>query len=391
MRPTRIRDIIMRKLFSFLICGALLVSFASCESSSKKKGDSSDDSVSSSVTTEFLIGTWDYIHYSYIEYEGDEEEIYTEEGSLDVSEMGEYITFNSDNTYTSSMMMDGEWSLEDANTIYMSTLGGYEVGISSTNTATIKRVSATSFQLICEMIDEDAEEIKNGIYDEQCIATLTFEKRSTEPDPEGPAIDPETSSHAYVDLGLTSGTLWATCNVGANSPEEYGDYFAWGETTTKEKYSWLAEGDYKWGVFNEKDATNYGMTKYNQTDGNPILETLDDAATANWGGNWRMPTKAEQDELRTECTWTWTTLNGINGYEVKGTNGNSIFLPAAGYRLNSSLGSAGSDGYYWSSSLYESYPYGAYALFFGSVNYDWGSSSRYLGLSVRPVCSSVQK
>ncbi len=200
---------------------------------------------------------------------------------------------------------------------------------------------------------------------------------------------PDVNGHAYVDLGLTSGTLWATCNVGATNPEDYGDYFAWGETTAKSEYNWIT---YKYCNGSETTLTKYCTYSdygYNGfTDKKSTLEAADDAATANWGGDWRMPTKAEQDELRSECTWTWTTLNGVNGYEVKGTNGNSIFLPAAGFCGDSLLLSAGAYGYYWSSSLYESYPGRAYDLGFHSGNYAWRYKLRYYGQSVRPVCSS---
>ncbi len=199
------------------------------------------------------------------------------------------------------------------------------------------------------------------------------------------------NGHAYVDLGLPSGTLWATCNVGATSPEEYGNYYAWGEVEPKTYYNWSSEGDYKWGVYNGSD-TNYGMTKYNKTDGKTVLDPEDDAATVNWGGDWRMPTVDEIEELYSNCTREWTT--DYNGTGIAGRivtsdiNGNSVFLPAAGYRFNSSLNDAGSYGGYWSSSLGTSNPGNAYSLDFGSGYYVWDNSYRYFGLSVRPVCSS---
>ena len=183
--------------------------------------------------------------------------------------------------------------------------------------------------------------------------------------------------HVAVDLGLS--VKWATCNVGAEKPEEYGDYFAWGETQPKENYVWT---NYKWG-----DGTESNMTKYNNIDGLTTLELADDAAHVNLGGSWRMPTDAEMTELREKCTWTWTTQNGVNGYKVVGPNGNSIFLPAAGYIINSSLFAAGSYGYYWSSSFNTSSPSYAYSVVFipssmGRRDYDY----RYRGRSVRPVC-----
>ncbi len=199
----------------------------------------------------------------------------------------------------------------------------------------------------------------------------------------------------YVDLGLPSGTLWATCNVGAATPERAGDHFAWGETEPKENYDWTNEGDYKWGIYNETDATNYGMTKYNNEDGLLTLEAADDAATVNWGGKWRMPTQKEMQELLDECQWDWTTdYNGTGkaGYVVTSKaegNTNSIFLPAAGYYDHSYLTLAGSHGYYWSSSLDKEYPSRANALYFDWDEYKQNTDLRCRGYSVRPVQSTV--
>ena len=198
-------------------------------------------------------------------------------------------------------------------------------------------------------------------------------------------VDPY-NGHEYVDLGLS--VKWATMNVGASSPEEYGDYFAWGEVEPKETYSWST---YKWCNGSYDTQTKYCTNSdYGIIDNKTVLDASDDAATANWGGAWRMPTKEEQDELRTECTWTWTTENGVNGYRVtsnkEGYTDKSIFLPAAGYRGGSSLNDAGSDGYYWSSSLSTDYPNFAYELDFYSDYVDWNDYIRYYGQSVRPVC-----
>ena len=180
--------------------------------------------------------------------------------------------------------------------------------------------------------------------------------------------------YAYVDLGLS--VKWATCNVGATKPEEYGDYYAWGETTTKATYSWDT-----YTLTTDGGST---FTKYNTTDGKTVLELADDAARANWGGAWRMPTDAEWTELRENCTWTWTTKNGVNGYEVKSkTNENAIFLPAAGYRDDDDLSNAGF-GYYWSSSL-STYPLSAWGVFLDSGGVSRYGDNRYCGLSVRPV------
>ena len=145
----------------------------------------------------------------------------------------------------------------------------------------------------------------------------------------------------YVDLGLS--VKWATFNVGASRPEDYGDYFAWGETEPKEEYSWET---YKWG-------TSGKLTKYNTTDGKTILDPENDAAYVNWGGKWRMPTDAERDELVENCTWTWTTQNSVNGYKVTGPNGNSIFLPAGGYKGSGPDYPVGENGLYWLGNVYK--------------------------------------
>ena len=182
-----------------------------------------------------------------------------------------------------------------------------------------------------------------------------------------------------VDLGLS--VKWATCNIGATKPEEYGNYYAWGETTTKSTYN---EDSYKF--FNSSKITKYCTDReYGTVDNKTTLEKSDDVAYQTLGGNWRMPTDAEWTELRTKCTWTWTTVKGIKGYKVTGKNGNSIFLPAAGYRFGSELYFAGSRGYYWSSSLFESYLDYAWEVYFDSsgVYRDYGYRS--CGRSVRPV------
>ena len=187
----------------------------------------------------------------------------------------------------------------------------------------------------------------------------------------------------YVDLGLS--VKWATFNVGASTPEEYGDYFAWGETQPKDYYDWST---YKWCNGDLSTLTKYNTSSsYGTVDNKTTLELNDDAARANWGGSWRMPTDAEMTELRTNCTWTWTTENGVNGYKVTSkSNGNSIFLPAAGYHSSSGLDSAGSDGYYWSSSLWTDYPDSAMDVGFSSSRVYRGHDFRSFGQSVRLVC-----
>ena len=195
------------------------------------------------------------------------------------------------------------------------------------------------------------------------------------------------NGHDYVDLGLPSGLKWATCNVGATTPEGYGDYFAWGETSPKDNYDW--------STYKYCNGSQITLTKYNadssrgSVDNKTTLDLSDDAARANWGDNWRMPTYAEIKELINNCKWTWTNQNGVNGYKVTSkTNGNSIFLPAAGDRRGTSVSGVGSYGHYWSSSLYESDPSRPYFLGFKSGNVDWYYNFRDYGLTIRAVCGN---
>ena len=198
------------------------------------------------------------------------------------------------------------------------------------------------------------------------------------------------NGHAYVDLGLPSGLKWATCNVGANTPEEYGDYFAWGEVEPKTTYNWDI---YRYGTTSD-ELTKYCYDSSSGKDGfvdnKELLDPEDDAATVNWGGNWRMPTIKEQVELSENCTWTWTTQNGVNGYlftsNVEGYTDKSIFLPAAGYMNRGWSYNAGSRGYYWSSSLSNVGSHNAFARGFKSGSIVTYGSSRWEVYSVRPVC-----
>lgn len=196
------------------------------------------------------------------------------------------------------------------------------------------------------------------------------------------------SDHEFVDLGLS--VKWATCNVGASSPSAYGDYYAWGETSTK--------SDYSWSTYKYCNSSSTTMTKYcndseygnnGYTDSRTTLELSDDVARQKWGGSWRMPTYDEFRELIDNCTWTWTTMNGVNGYRVtskkSGYSSRSIFLPAAGCRIDTSL-YAGENAYYWSSSLSTDGPIYARNLYFISGNRYTFDYARFYGQSVRPVC-----
>jgi len=187
-----------------------------------------------------------------------------------------------------------------------------------------------------------------------------------------------------VDLGLS--VKWATCNVGAACPEDYGDYFAWGETKrqTNNSYSWTS---YKWCAGDLNTLTKYCATSScGNVDGKLVLEPEDDAATANWGSDWRMPTKTEFDELlnSSNCTWTWD--DNKHGYNVTSKkNGNSIFLPAARFRGVDSLQGLAWESCYWTSSLPSAGGNNAYCVNFYSGNVDWNAYKRCYGFPVRPV------
>jgi hypothetical protein len=194
-------------------------------------------------------------------------------------------------------------------------------------------------------------------------------------------------THEYVDLGLS--VKWATCNIGANKPEQYGNYFAWGETTIKNVYTW--------NTYNYCAGTEVSLKKYNfqakngKVDRLSSLQINDDAACMNWGGKWRMPTYEEWNELKNNCTWTWTTLNGVYGYKVTskktGYTHKSIFLPAAGHYDGATFKNANSSyGNYLSSSLYSDVSNSAWYLAFHSNNVTISACYRYCGLSIRPVC-----
>ena len=219
------------------------------------------------------------------------------------------------------------------------------------------------------------------------------------------------NGHEWVDLGLPSGTMWATCNIGADNPQDYGNYYAWGEVTPKDVYNWST---YKYGydkLTGYNTDSRYGRNGF--ADGKTMLELSDDAAYANWGGKWRMPTDEQQTELRNECYWVWTESynnSNVKGYIVYKAKSSSdkgvkiygdetpsssyklsdahIFLPAAGYRNGGDLSNAGYIGGYWSSSLGTEFSGGAYSLgiycYGGGCSYN-GSGDRDEGYSVRAV------
>ena len=188
-----------------------------------------------------------------------------------------------------------------------------------------------------------------------------------------------------VDLGLS--VLWADRNVGASSPSDYGGYYAWGETSTKSDYSWDT-----YQYFHDQDGngvpydSNWNTQANELTNiGSNIAGSRYDVARQAWGGGWKLPTMAQWEELANRCTWIMTTQGGHSGYKVTGPNGNSIFLPAAGYRDGTSSVGVGRYGFYWSATLYESSTSGAWFLVFNSGGHYVESYYRSDGFTVRPV------
>ena len=252
---------------------------------------------------------------------------------------------------------------------YTLTCGGVVIGATSaTATPFYMVVPADTYQFEAEIWDNATTPAEICSFATSAAKTFTA----------GECLNmPAKYVPTYVDLGLPSGLKWATCNLGATTPEGYGDYFAWGETKPKDNYNWST-------YFDSEDGITF--KKYNDGGDKTILDPEDDAAHVNWGGNWRMPTIEEQEELMNNCTWTWTQKNGINGYEVEGPNNHTIFLPAAGYRYESSLNYLGSYGHYWSSSHNEYYQDSAWDFYFYEYDKDRQSKNRSCGMPVRPVC-----
>ena len=195
--------------------------------------------------------------------------------------------------------------------------------------------------------------------------------------------------HEYVDLGLPSGTLWATCNVGANKPESFGEYFAWGETQPKNE---------DWEAYKYKNGQNGLLTKYCANpdygyngfiDNLTMLQPTDDAATVNWGSNWSLPTKEQWVELYQTTSGSMATLNGVTGILFSASNGNSLFLPAAGHCYDTEVDEAGEYGDYWSKVLLadDSNYASNFCFVYSKGGFLMGDRGRNWGLSVRAVCS----
>ena len=279
------------------------------------------------------------------------------------NEEPKYYTVN-----ISSSPSDGGWATGD---------GRYQEGQSCTVTATPNNLyTFTNWTENGSIVSDSVSYTFTVTYNRNLMANFTF-----------------MNAGSYVDLGLPSGTLWAACNIGANTPAEYGDYFAWGETEPKNNYG-CDNYQYCNGCEYNGDIHLITITKYCNhstfgyngfTDELTTLLPEDDAATALWGKEWRLPSKEDWEELLNNTTGIFTTLNGAHGILLTATNGACLFLPAAGFHSDYTVWYAGSCGSYWTSSLDEDAPDGAWGLSFTSDNGRMGTSFRFCGRSMRAV------
>ena len=244
-------------------------------------------------------------------------------------------------------------------------------------------LSSPAFSQGVAIYKKDGTMVKFAYEEIDSIVTYNYSEEPAEPSlPDTPVTPPAETQYEAVDLGLS--VKWATCNVGATKPEEYGGYYAWGETEEKDDYSWST---YKWSSGSYDTIAKYCTDDiYGTADNKTVLDPEDDVAHVKWGGGWRMPTAEEHKELHKNCSWEWTTQNGVNGYKVIGSNGNCIFLPAAGYRCDVALDNRGWDGNYWSGSLNSGHSLNAYRLKLYSDYRNQDYYYRCFGYTVRPVC-----
>ena len=258
---------------------------------------------------------------------------------------------------------------------------------------TAKIIKLADIQTITTVKGETAVELygpeaRNGVIDIKTKKGVTLDNKQPL------SSNKEKTAHEYVDLGLS--VKWATCNVGAEKPEEYGDYYSWGEVEPKPGYTLTNYKFYVSGNSNNdvKFSKYINTSEYGVADNKSQLAPEDDVAHVKWGGKWRIPTKDEIDELHNKCSWTWvdqgnSEFGGVAGYKVTskktGYTDRFIFLPAAGYRDIRYSSNVGSAGYYWSSSLLFTSSY-AFAISFFTVQLKSYTGSRYIGMSVRPVC-----
>ena len=346
----------MKKIFNslFALAFMLMVSavFTAC-------GDDEDDNSPKSM----LVGTWDR------DGDGSFRLTLTSSGKFDYYVYGSALTGKGDYTYDEASRFL---------TLFYNPKNSWGDRVYIVTTLTEKYLVITDLDGNTHSFRKRSSQQSDN---QQSDNQQSDDKQSDTSD-NSPNLCPDNNHPHKIDLGI--GVKFACCNVGATTPVEYGNYYAWGEKITKSNYNW---NTYKWCNGSYYTLTKYCNSRdYGTVDNKTQLEPADDAARANWGGTWRIPTIDELERLANNCAWTWTTLNNVNGYKVTGPNGKSVFLPAAGYCLETHLGSVGSGGYYWASSIYTSDAYCARVLHFSSSYreaYDY--RHRCLGHSVRPV------
>ncbi|MBE6342143.1 MAG: DUF1566 domain-containing protein [Lentimicrobiaceae bacterium] len=269
---------------------------------------------------------------------------------------------------SATLLASGEELDEMPNTISLKTRQTIEISMQLN-----RKKRPQSIDEFLKLLDIEGAKTQNSINTNTQIQTENEETVVIE----SVIRDNKINGHEYVDLGLPSGLKWATCNVGADKPEDYGNYYAWGETRAKFTYT---ISNIRTHGLNISQLQSQGII-----DGDYNLNPQHDIARVNWGSTWRMPTKDELEELKKKCTWKRIVQNGVSGYKVTGPNDNCIFLPTAGDRDGSWLYRSRKDGGYWSSSPYGSNSNYAYYLYFNSGDQYVYWHYRYYGRSVRPV------
>jgi hypothetical protein len=288
---------------------------------------------------------------------------------------GIFVSFTFEDVHAENNKLIDKQSVDEWS--YISSNGTWQINSEFDKTENTNIVTERSSAVI--MLVLDCSSSLAGDFSKVQSNAKDFIKTLCDAAPDGD--NSSTSQYEAIDLGLS--VKWASFNVGATKPEDYGGYYAWGETEEKSNYDWST---YKWCNGDVYSMTKYCTSSgYGTVDNKTVLDPENDVAHVKWGGSWRMPTTSEQYELRNSCTWTWTRQNGVTGYRVTGPNGNSIFLPAAGFRYGTDVYSRGSSGYCWSSSLDCGHSGDAYGLGFDGGNYDCYNDYRCNGLSVRPV------